>query len=168
MELSLLDTVVTFNGHTVNPPPPGEHTVMGWSEDAGALTLPDALELVTVRRGALGDMVVFRTGDRGGQVSLSLLPNSPSVKFFMQQMTRILSDKLSVVWQGDVQHTSSKASVKLRRGVLMSGPLWYTMGKGEVGNLTFTWEFEDIIPSFDKVKFDYVSISNAASGNGGS
>ena len=167
MELSLLDTVVTFNGHTVEKPLLA-HTVMGWSEDAGALTLPDALELVTVRRGALGDMAVFRTGDRGGQVSLSLLPNSPSVKFFMQQMTLILSKKLSVVWEGNVQHTLSKASVKLKRGVLMSGPLWYTMGKGEVGNLTFTWEFEDITPSFDKVDFDYVPISNAASGNGGS
>ncbi len=157
MELSLKDTKVIFNGHTVEGSLP-EHTVRGWSEDAGALTVPDALELASVRRGATGEMAAFSSGDRGGPVSLSLLPNSPSVPFFMQQYTNILVHGASVVWEGIVQHTRTGASATFSRGVLMSGPAWYTMGKGDVGNLTFTWEFQEIIPNFDNVNFDYVPV----------
>ena len=52
-----------------------------------------------------------------------------------------------------VKHSRTGASVTLKRGILISGPLWYTMGKGEAGNLTFNWEFEEIIPDFAKVNF---------------
>ena len=141
MFFSLQDVTIILNGHTVE----------GWSEDTDALTLPDAFEFASVRRGATGDMAAFSTGDRGGPVSLKLLPNSPSVPFLMNQVTRILSEKAEVIWDGSVKHSRTDASVTLNRGILISGPLWYTMGKGEVSNLTFTWEFEEIIPNFKKV-----------------
>ncbi len=147
MLFSLQDVTVLLNGHTVE----GEQTIRGWSEDTDALTLPDAFEFASVRRGATGDMAAFSTGDRGGPVSLKLLPNSPSVPFLMNQVTRILSDKAEVIWDGSVKHIKTGASVTLKRGILISGPLWYTMGKGEASNLTFTWEFEEITPNFKKV-----------------
>ena len=75
MNISLQGTTVLLNGHQVS----------GWSEDTDALTMPDAVELATVRRGATGDMAAFSTGNRGGPVSVKLLPTSPSVAFFMQQ-----------------------------------------------------------------------------------
>ena len=158
MFLSLKDTTVILNGHTLVESLP-EQTVNGWSEDTDALTLPDAFEFASVRRGASGDMAAFSTGDRGGPVSLKLLPNSPSVPFLMQQVTAILN-KAVVIWEGKVEHKLTGYSVTLTRGVLMSGPLGYTMGKGEVGNLTFTWEFEEITPTFEQVNFDYVSTAN--------
>ena len=150
MILSLQDTTVTLNGHTVG----------GWSEDTDALTLPDAFEFASVRRGASGDMAAFATGDRGGPVSLKLLPNSPSVPFLMQQVTEILVNRATVIWDGYIYHLKTGAHVTLRRGILMSGPLWYTMGKGEVGNLTFTWEFGEISPGFQAVTFDYATSAN--------
>ena len=73
MFFSLQDVTFILNGHTVE----------GWSEDTDALTLPDAFEFASVRRGATGDMAAFSTGDRGGPVTLKLMPNSPSVPFFM-------------------------------------------------------------------------------------
>ena len=152
MQLSLHETKVMLNGHEVQ----------GWSEDSGALTLPDAFEFATVRRGATGDMAVFSTGDRGGQVSLSLLPTSPSVPFFMKQLSAIREGK-RVIWKGSVEYTPTGARVDLTRGILMSGPLGFTMGKGDAGNMTFTWEFEDIIPDFQNVKLPI-----PASENGGS
>ncbi len=152
MQLSLHETTFIIN----------EHKVQGWSEDAGALTLPDAFEFATVRRGATGDMVAFSTGDRGGPVSLSLLPTSPSLSFFMKQVTAIREGK-RVIWEGSVEYTPTGARVDLTRGILMSGPLGFTLGKGDVGNMTFTWEFEDIVPNFDSVKFPI-----PASENGGS
>ena len=146
MLLSLHEAIVILN----------EHTVQGWSEDTGALTLPDAFEFATVRRGATGDMVAFSTGDRGGPVSLSLLPNSPSVPFFMKQLAAIRDGK-RVMWEGSVEYKPTGARVELTRGILMSGPLGFTMGKGDVGNMTFTWEFEDITPHFDNIKVDGVT-----------
>ena len=160
MFFSLQDVTFTLNGHTVAPVTlndhtlEGEHTISGWSEDTDALTLPDAFEFASVRRGATGDMAAFSTGDKGGPVTLKLMPNSPSVPFFMIQVTRILVNKAEVIWGGSVKHKRTGASVTLKRGVLVSGPLWYTMGKGEAGNLTFMWEFQEIIPDFAKVNFD--------------
>ena len=147
MQLSLHETKVILN----------KHEVQGWSEDSGALTLPDAFEFASVRRGATGDMVAFSTGDRGGPVSLSLLPTSPSAVFLMKLVNEIHKNRARVIWEGSVKHTPTGASAQLNRGILMSAPLWYTMGKGEVGNLTFTWEFEEIIPNFDNVKVDGVT-----------
>ncbi len=149
MFFSLQDVTFLLNGHAVE----GEHTISGWSEDTDALTLPDAFEFASVRRGATGKMAAFSTGDKGGPVTLKLMPNSPSVPFFMIQVTRILVEKAEVIWDGSVKHKRTDAGVTLSRGVLVSGPLWYTMGKGEAGNLTFTWEFEQIIPDFAKVNF---------------
>ena len=163
MELSLPETTVILNGHFVQGNNLDDHTVEGWSEDTDALTLPDAFEFANVRRGADGRMVAFPTGIRGGPVSLKLLPNSPSVPFFMQQVTEILKNKAKVIWGGSVKHPLTGYSVTLERGVLMSGPLGYTMGAGEVANLTFTWEFETIKPTFEKVDFAAAS----AAGNGG-
>ena len=156
------DVTVILNGHTVE----GEQIIKGWSEDTDALTLPDAFEFASVRRGATGVMAAFSTGDRGGPVSLKLMPNSPSVPFFMKQVTRILVDKAEVIWDGSVIHSRTKASVALSRGVLVSGPLWYTMGKGEAGNLTFMWEFEQIIPKFTNVNFaDLPTVAGPEGGN---
>ena len=153
MQLSLHETIFMIN----------EHKVEGWSEDAGALTLPDAFEFATVKRGATGDMVAFSTGDRGGQVSLSLLPTSPSVVFLMKLVNEIHKNRKRVIWEGSVEYTPTGARVDLTRGILMSGPLGFTMGKGDVGNMTFTWEFEDITPNFDNMKLPI-----PASENGGS
>ena len=162
MLFSLQDVTVILNGHTVE----GEQIIKGWSEDTDALTLPDAFEFASVRRGATGVMAAFSTGDRGGPVSLKLMPNSPSVPFFMKQVTRILVDKAEVIWDGSVIHSRTKASVALSRGVLVSGPLWYTMGKGEAGNLTFMWEFEQIIPNFTNVNFaDLPTVAGPEGGN---
>ena len=144
------DVTFLLNGHAVE----GEQTIKGWSEDTDALTLPDAFEFASVRRGATGDMAAFSTGDKGGSVTLKLMPNSPSVPFLMKQVTRILVERAEVIWDGSVKHIKTGASVTLKRGILVSGPLWYTMGKGEAGNLTFMWEFEQIIPDFTKVNFD--------------
>ena len=154
MLFSLQDVTVTLNGHTVE----GEQTIRGWSEDTDALMIPDAFEFASVRRGAAGDMAAFSTGDRGGPVSLKLLPNSPSVPFLMNQVSRILVERAVVIWDGSVKHSRTGASVTLKRGILVSGPLWYTMGKGEAGNLTFNWEFQEIIPDFAKVNFADVSV----------
>ena len=70
MTFSLEQTTVTLNGHTVT----------GWSDDTDALSLP-SIDLSNVKRGASGEMVATTTGEKGGPVTIKLLPNSPSVIF---------------------------------------------------------------------------------------
>ena len=137
---NLKDTTVVLNSHEVE----------GFSEDADAITMPDGFELATVRRGATGDMAAFSTGDRGGPVSIKLLPHSPSLPFFMQQLA-VLRDGGRVTWDGEVRNTHAGWSFRLAGGVMVSGPLGQTAGRGDVANQTFTFEFEDIIPNYDKV-----------------
>ena len=137
MIISPEHTVVIFNGHQVQ----------GWSEDADAIGLPD-IELASVRRGADGKMAAFSSGNKGGQVTLKLLPNSPSTRFFMQQVARIL-DGASVVWNGTVQNPQLGSGTRLLRGVMITGPGGLTQGMGDTANRNFVFEFERVIPDWD-------------------
>ena len=136
--ISILHTVVTLNGHIVS----------GWSDDADALMMPDSFNISTVRRGAAGDMAVFSTGDRGGPVEIKLLPNSPSMAYFMQQATLLLAHA-SIVWSGTIRNTQAQFGFSLERGAMTAFPLGQTMGKGEVANQSFVFEFETILPDYD-------------------
>ena len=140
--ISLEGTTVELNGHVVQ----------GWSDDSDALMMPDSFELASVRRGATGEMAAFSTGDKGGPVSVKLLPNSPSLPFFMQQLATQLNGA-GAVWDGNIKNSQAGFGFTLVRGVMVSGPLGQTMGSGEVANATFTFEFERIIPDYDKVQF---------------
>ncbi len=140
MIISITETIVDIGGHTVD----------GWSEDTDALTMPDAFELATVRRGASGQMAAFPTGDRGGPVTIKLLPDSESAKVFMQQALLSLQGEPSI-FDGGIQNSRQRFSFALKRGILTTAPLGQTMGKGEVANLMFTFEFEEIVPNYDGV-----------------
>ncbi len=133
MTRSLSNIAMVLNGYVVG----------GWSEDSDALMLPDAFEVATVRRGATGDMAVFSTGDRGGPVTIKLLPNSPSANFFGEQLNRIKGGAV-VVWEGSIHDSQTNARVTLSGGQLVSGRLGPTVGKGDAANSEFTFEFTDI------------------------
>ena len=138
--INMKDTTITLNSHEVKD----------LSEDADALTMPNSFELATVRIGATGDMVAFSTGDRGGEVAIKLLPHSRSLPFLVQQLG-VLRNGGVVIWDGEVKNTKAGWSFKLERGVMLSGPLGHSMGRNDVANQTFTFHFQDIIPSYEKV-----------------
>ena len=145
MIVSLEKTTVIFNGHEIQ----------GWSEDTDSLMMPDAFELASVRRGATGDMAAFSSGDKGGPVSIKLLPNSPSTKFFMQQLTDYLEGG-NTIWHGSIQNAQLGFGFTLKRGIMTTGPLGQTMGKGEVANQTFIFEFEEIVPDYDAARMGVI------------
>ena len=141
MHISLEATTVRINGHTVT----------GWSEDTDALTLPD-IELANVMRGADGKMVASSTGNKGGSVTLKLLPNSPSTQFLQQQVARILRGA-QVHWDGVIVNAQAGFNVVLQGGILMTAPVGQTMGKGEAAARTFVFEFETVLPNYDAANF---------------
>lgn len=135
--VSIEDTDVVINGHTVE----------GWSDDADALTLPD-VELASVTRGADGRMVASSTGNKGGEVTIKLLPNSPSTQFFSQRAAEIVGGAV-IIFHGLIRNSRLGFSTRLSRGVLMTAPLGQTLGKGEAAAREFTFEFEEILPNYD-------------------
>ena len=141
MFISLEGTTFILNGHVVE----------GWSEATDALSLPD-IELAQVQRGADGKMVASSTGNKGGEVQIKLLANSPSCQFLMQQMAQIMRGA-RVVWEGSIHNAQAGFSVTLGRGVLMTAPAGQTMGKGDVPERVFVFEFETVLPNYDAAIF---------------
>jgi len=147
----------------------GGHRVSGWSEDTDALMMPEAFELLTVRRGADGRLIGSNTNDRGGPVTLKLLANSPSTAFFMSAAAKLLSEPETIIcWYGSVRNTAQGYSFTLENGVLTQFPLGQNAGKGTIANQLFTFEFERIIPDYATASFiadadtDIISTIDAA------
>lgn len=128
-----------------------DHRVTGWSDDGDALAMPD-VELASVVRGADGQMTSSSTGEKGGPVTLKLLPNSNTTKFLNQIVTSILNGG-SVEINGFVKDNLNGIYVELSRGVIMTAPLGQTMGKGETANREFIIEFEKVIPDYSGASF---------------
>ena len=141
MDFSLERCEVQLNGHTVT----------GWSDDAEALSIPE-IDLATIVRGAGGGMVSTSNGEKGGPVILKLLPNSPSVPFFMNLITAQMNGA-SIVWNGLFRDPVNKVTVAFMKGVLQHGPLGQTIGKGSTKNIEITIEFEKVIPDYSAVNF---------------
>lgn len=127
------------------------HTVVGWSDDADALSMPN-VDLANVTRGAGGTMVSTSTGEKGGPVIIKLLPNSPSAVFFMNALAA-QQNGASVKWAGVYRDPLNGVVVAVAGGVLTNGPLGQTMGKGETANREFTFEFERITPDYLAANF---------------
>ena len=131
MYFSSENVSITLNGHEVQ----------GLSEDG--LTMPDAVDSTTVRMGSRpGDKAFFRTAEKGGEVTVSLLPTSPSLPFFMQQ-AMVQHNGGSVVWGGSVIERGRYVTHTMRRGVLTQYPVGLTAG-AEAANRAFVFNFTEL------------------------
>lgn len=126
-------------------------TITGWSQDEDALTLPDASELYKIERGADGKMIGGRTGEDGGQVTLKLLANSPSVAVL--QGFRLAEENGAVVaWNGIIKYNNGSINTLLN-GLMTTAPKGNTLGKGVPKVMSYIFEFESII--FETITGDF-------------
>ena len=140
-------------GEDDDPPGSDEHTVTGWSDDADALTMPDEFELMNTRYGAGGQLAAFRTGMVGGDVTIKLLPTSPSVVYFMQRVEFALLPGSRLIWSGYVEDRVNNFKFLLRNGVMAAAPLGVTIGSGDAANRMFRFSFEAIVPEWENARF---------------
>ena len=104
MVFNIDDLVLELNGHVVEG---------GFSDDADAIMF-EPIELVgDPRVGADGSVAFFASGNKGGTFTLKLLPNSPSIPFFIQQ-ANVVRDGGSVTWQGSLRDVRRGISVQFR------------------------------------------------------
>ena len=130
---ALENTIVVCNGHRIQ----------GWSDDADAFSTPD-IDLAAVKRGADGKMIGVSTGEKGGPVVIKLLANSPSTKFFQTAATAQLNG-ICITWEMIARYPLAGVNVVYMNGILVHAPLGMTIGKGDIKNMEFTFEFERIL-----------------------
>ena len=139
---NITDTVVTLNSTIIT----------GFSDDADALEFSD-IDLANIKRGSDGRMTGATTGNRGGQMTMKLLSTSDSVKF-LSSLAEQQKNNATVVFNGACVNLVNNASVFMSRGVLITYPPFPTLGKGEVGNMNYVFEFESITGNFEAANFN--------------
>lgn len=115
----------------------------GFSDSEDCLGFPDDVEIASVTRGATGEMVGSRTGNKGGAVTIKLLPNSPSVPYFMGLVKAMDAGSpiaLNAKWVNPV----AGENVDCKNGIITNAPRGTPYGKGAVGERVYVIEFEEI------------------------
>ena len=119
------------------------HEVTGWSDSGDCLSLPDSAELNMIKKGADGKMVASNTGEKGGEVSIKVLANSPFVDRMSAEIELIKAGVQIPITFTVTNKTVGDATV-CTEGSLKSAPIGITYGKGEVGEMVYVFEFERI------------------------
>ena len=119
------------------------HKITGWSESGDCLSFPDSAELNMVKKGADGKMVSSNTGEKGGEVSVKVLANSPFVDRMSAEIELIKAGVQIPITLSATNKTVGDATV-CTNGALKSAPIGVTYGKGEVGEMVYVFEFERI------------------------
>lgn len=133
IEMSITQGAFTINGHLVS----------GWSDSSDCLAFPDSVEFSAFKKGATGTMISTATGERGGPVTIKVLPNSPTAAFFaklIKQKENGIPVQFEATWVNPV----AGEFITCSGGTMVSGPKGTTYGKGEVGEKVYVFEFEDI------------------------
>jgi hypothetical protein len=120
------------------------HKITGWSDSADCLSLPDSSELNQVKKGADGKMVSSSTGEKGGEVSVKVLPNSPFVDRMSAEI-ELIKQGVQIPIELLVTNTTVGDVTVCTGGALKSAPVGLTYGKGEVGEMVYVFEFERIV-----------------------
>ena len=132
----------------------GGHIVRGWSEDADALMMPEAFELMMTRRGGDGQLIGSPTNDQGGPISLKLLANSSSTAFFMRAGTSQKKNPKSVIcWHGGIENISQNYKFVVTHGVMTHMPLGQNAGKSTAANQVFSFDLQVIDPDYEMAAF---------------
>lgn len=155
MNISLEHTTVTINGHRVQ----------GWS--SGGIQLPQ-IQGASTDVGPDGKMVAASTGVKGGRVTISLMANSASAKYFMQQAAQ-LQRGARIEFEGSLQDTHNNFSTRFERGVMVDWPSGQSLSQQTPQSRDFSFDFETVISNYDSANFTGPPAANAGGspGSGG-
>ena len=128
--LSLEHGVLILNGHRVQ----------GLTNDGDAVEFPQ-VDMVNVSTSADGIKLYASTGEKGGEVTVRLKGNSPSLQFLSQQRVAQINGAI-VEWSGT--YSVDGVTMRMSRGVMMTGPAGMTMSSDGPTDREYTWTFEKI------------------------
>ena len=126
--------------------------IEGWSDDEDALSFPD-LELFNDRAGGDGLVAYFARGERGGEVTIKLMPNSPTRSLLMRHIQQFQTDRTIHIYKLVVIDEENGTTVTCNNGRLKMGPLGQTQGMEAAANANFTFRFQDVIPDWSRADY---------------
>lgn len=133
INMDITQGAATLNGHLIS----------GWSDSSDCLGFPDGIELAAFKKGADGKMISTGTGDKGGPVTIKVLPNSPTAAF-MAKLIKQQENKIPVQYSLTWVNPVVGEFVTCAGGALITAPKGTVYGKGEVGEKVYVFEFEEI------------------------
>jgi len=136
-QLSTRSSILILNGVRIT----------GFSDDDNPVEFSES-ELATVKFGQDGTMYSNATGNQGGEMTVKLLPSSPSAKWLMRHAARIKAGAV-IYWNGSYGDPTLNYKVTLRGGVMTKPPNAIVPGTDPA----FMFTFEEIVPDFDTARF---------------
>lgn len=136
-QLSTRSSILILNGVRIT----------GFSDDDNPVEF-DESELATVKFGQDGTLYANATGKQGGEMTVKLLPSSPSTKWLMRHAARIKAGAV-IYWNGSYGDPSLNYKATLRGGIMTKPPNAIVPGTDP----SFMFTFEEIIPDFDTARF---------------
>ena len=118
-------------------------------------------EIATANFGKDGGLYTNDTGKRGGELTVKLLPASPSTKWMMRNHSLIKTGSI-IHWSGTYSDPNLSYHSVLRGGVLTKAPNATPPGQ----NAEFMFVFEEIIPDYDSARFSASIQADLPSGVG--
>lgn len=147
--VALEHCTVTLNGTLIE----------GFAPEADAIMMPE-IEIATVTVGPDGLKTFTTTGQRGGEVSLKLQPNSRGGQFLGSQFALELGRQI-VVFNGVIQNHHTGYTSRLTNGGFVRGPSGISFGT-EVNMLEFVIDFTQIVTLWDGIRTQPVPLSAQA------
>ena len=130
--ISLENSIFTLNGAVIT----------GFSEDSDALSFP-SIPLAQEKYGADGQMIAAGTGTHGGRVGIKLLATSDS-NILLSSLAEQQKAGAAIVYEGFYMSYTTGSTVTMTNGVLVEYNPYSTLGKGEVGSISYIFAFESI------------------------
>ena len=122
----------------------GRREIRGLSDDADSLMFAD-VEWLQQTTGAQGDVIIYTTGEKGGDFTMKLLANSSAVFREMAELVAANQDADPKECLIEMVNQTVPFSYRLEGTYLMGGPPGHTMGKGNVANLNYRFHATRII-----------------------
>ena len=142
---SLEKAVLIMNGHRVQ----------GFSSDGDGIEMPQ-VDMVSVKMSADGIKLFANTGEKGGEVTVRLQGNSPSIAFFAQQRVAALKGA-DVEWNATL--SIDGVTVRMIRGAMITAPAGPSLSSDGPVDREFVWNFEQILEDYSGHNFPTVPVA---------
>lgn len=131
------------------------HLFKGYADVNDAIQVPDR-NIRDMKRGADGEILLGSTGQRGENLTITLLPNSTSFLDYMLPQIEAENNGAIIQYNGAIYYRSIGVTVSLQEGYLTTIPSIITVGQGFAGNIKIGWGFNRI---------EWISGTNSVSDN---
>lgn len=126
------------------------HRFQGWGQETASFE-GENLEVASYTVGPDGKMIGVATGQKGGPITVRVMPNSPTCAWLTRHFQRFRNG-ICDRFDGIITNHQAGISFTLVNGYFQSGPMIQNMGS-EIATQEFVFFFEEIKQNYDGATF---------------